>query len=207
MKHKRTWKADLYEAIDRQDHDSLRQQARGNAARVIRYFNSRLYTQNDEEKEKVIKALGIVVADSSIVPHWRAEELLRRFAWALNDESGAVPYGVPEAMGEVLAVRPEFQKSFLPILCSLLTEDDMSQTGPIERGAVWAAGRVGTPVAEYSKQVVEAVRRAADQHPDQTIRSAAMRSLAMIEGAPNLSHHEQAGKNWTNSSVCRSNSR
>ncbi|MFI5338936.1 MAG: DVU0298 family protein, partial [Candidatus Methylomirabilales bacterium] len=126
------------------------------------------------------RALGVVVEETQLVSRERAIDLLRRFFWALNDESGAVPYGTPEAIGEILAVRPELQADFLPILCSLLTDEDMPQTGSIERGVLWALGRVGSPVARYSPEAVEAPRQAAKRHLHPETREIAARSLAPI---------------------------
>jgi len=182
----KNWKDDLAAAVAREDDDAIRSAARDRVSRIVRFLSSRLYTFDEEIKRKTIHALGVVAADKSVLDHQRAADLLRRFVWALNDESGAVPYGIPEAIGEMLAVRPEFQEAFLPILCSLLTEDDMSQTGPVERGAFWAVGRVGAPVAVYSRDVLAAIRRAAESHPDPDTRTAARKALtAIMVGVPN----------------------
>ena len=156
--------------------------ARQRVGGVIRHLNSRLYSGDGQEKWRTIRALGALAANQELMDERRLTDLVRRFIWALNDESGAVPYGVPEAIGELLAVRPELQQAFLPILCSLLTEDDMSQTGPIERGALWAVGRIGPPVAEYSTEAVAAVRSAADSHLEGETREIATWSLVRIEG-------------------------
>jgi hypothetical protein len=171
----------LPELVALDDHGKLLEMAREHTSRVLRYLIGRLYSGDEAEKWRAVRALGVVVGDRQIVNHDRATNLLRRFVWALNDESGAVPYGVPEAIGEVLAVRCEFQEAFLPILCSVLTEDDMIQTGPIERGALWAVGRVGRPVARYSAEVVAAVKSAAGSHAEAKTRETAARSLKLIE--------------------------
>ncbi len=61
----------------------------------------------------------------------------------------------------------------------------MSQTGPIERGALWAVGRVGPPVASYSDEVVAAIERAARTHPDADTRDIAAVALrAILEVQP-----------------------
>ena len=177
----KVWKDDLESALAHEDHEAILAVARQQVARVIRYLNGRLYSGDAGEKWQAVRALGALLRDRELVDDRRATDLLRRFVWALNDESGAVPYGMPEAIGEVLAVRPEFQQAFLPILCSLLTEDDMSQTGPVEQGALWAVGRVGRPVSEYSSEVVSAVRAAAEKHPDLETREVAVWALERIE--------------------------
>jgi hypothetical protein len=184
------WKEEIRDAVDRADSRKIAAIARERVPRVIRYLMSRLYSGDEDEKRKVVGALGAVVADREVMDKRRTTDLLRRFVWALNDESGAVPYGVPEAIGEVLAVRPEFQEAFLPILCALLTEEDMSQTGSIERGALWAVGRVGPPVGAYSAGVVAAVRRAAESHPDAGTRAVAEHSLHAITKETEVAENE-----------------
>ncbi len=115
------WKEEIEAAVAAGDRDVIRKLARSRVWKVIRYLTSRLYLGDEGATRQVIEALGVVAADKEAVDERRAVDLLRRFVWALNDESGGVPYGVPEALDEVLAVRPEFQDAFLPILCALLT--------------------------------------------------------------------------------------
>ena len=178
----RPWKKEIEIAVLAEDHGTILGIARDHAPRVIRFLNSQLYRGDPEVKWKAVRALGAVAGDAGILDHQRTTDLLRRFVWALNDESGAVPFGVPEAIGEILAVRPEFQPAFLPILCSLLTEDEMIQTGPIEQGALWGVGRVGRPAGDYSKTVVSTVRLASESHPDPETRKIAAASLQAIAG-------------------------
>lgn len=182
------WKKALSLAVEQEDDDAVRAAAREKISGVVRYLSGQLYTPDEEAKHRAVHALGVVAAEESILDRERAVDLLRRFAWALNDESGAVPYGIPEAIGEVISVRPEFQEAFLPILCSLLTEDDMSQTGPVERGAFWAVGRVGPPVARYSATVVDAVRAASESHSEPETAAIAGRALAAIMGSTPNEH-------------------
>jgi hypothetical protein len=144
-------------------------------------LTGRLYSDDADEKRRAVTALGSVVADREIVSDERARDLLRRFFWALNDESGAVPYGIPEAIGEMLARRRELQAEFLPLLCSCVTQEEMLQSGPIERGIVWALGRVGPPVAACSPQAQKAVA-AATRHSDPETARVAAEALARIGG-------------------------
>lgn len=176
------WKQELDAIIKKRDWGSLRALAKERPPRVIRYLQSRLYEPEPERREPVLGALGELARDTVILDHERVLNLLRRFVWALNDESGAVPFGVPEAIGEILAARPEFQETFLPLLCGLLTEEEMSQTGPIERGALWAAGRVGPAVAACSEGAVRSVRATALSHPDPATCETARRALEAITG-------------------------
>jgi len=180
------WKNELAAALHGEDVPRIRAIAGEGVGRVLRYLTGQLYSDDAEKKWRTIHVLGALAGDTRLMDEQRARDLLQRFVWALNDESGAVPFGIPEALAELLVVRPEFQDSFLPILCALLTEPEMSQTGEIERGALWAVGRVGPPVASYSGEAVTAVRRAARSHPDPSTRETAARSLERIEARRKL---------------------
>lgn len=167
------WKMNVDDAVRNENWTGLVQLARGEPAKTLRYLTSRLSSADSALKWKAVGALGAVAADREAISENRIRQLLRRFVWLLTDESGNVPYGIPEAFGEVLVARPEFQAEFLPLLCSFAHEPERLQTGPIEQGVFWALGRVGRPAAVCSPEAVEAVVRAAQQHPEPETRSIA----------------------------------
>ena len=172
----------LEELLAQEDYDGLVKLARTRTSRVIRFLSGRLCSADDEGKWRAVRALGAVTGESAIVSTSKGRDLLRRFLWSLNDESGTVPFGVPEAIGEILTRRHEFQEEYLPLLCSMLTQEDMIQTGSIERGVMWAMGRVGAPVADCSPAAVKALQFAVLSHPAEETRDVARWSLEQIEG-------------------------
>jgi len=176
------WKEQIGPILERGDPEALLHLARGQSAPVLRYLTGRLCSADESEKWRAVWGFGVLVGEKELVSQGQATDLLRRLFWALNDESGAVPWGVPETIGEILAARPELQGVFLPILCSLVTDADMLQTGAIERGVLWALGRVGSPVTRCSTEAVAALRQASETHPDRETREVAARSLASVLG-------------------------
>jgi hypothetical protein len=172
------WKSELAQAVEQEDEAALRRAALAGTARTIRFLSSRLSAADDGTKWKAVRGFGVVVGERDAVSEERARELLRRFFWALKEESGAVPYGVPEAIGEVLAVRTELQPEFLSTLCSFTYCPELLQTGPIERGVFWALGRLGQASALFSPEAIEAVTWAARQHPDAESRRIAAWALS-----------------------------
>jgi hypothetical protein len=171
------WKSQVELCLAREDHDELRSLATANAARVVRYLTGRLYSADPGEKWRAVRALGVLAADPGLLKDRKLAELLRRYFWALNDESGAVPYGIPEAIGEILAQRPVLQNDFLPVFCSLIQEEEVFQTGPVERSVIWGLGRIGVPVAFHSPETVRIVKQAAENHPDPETRRVAAWAL------------------------------
>ncbi len=174
------WKNELAQAVEQEDEAALRRAALAGTARTIRFLSSRLSSADDAAKWKAIRGLGVVAGERNAVSTDRARELLRRFFWSLTDESGTVPFGVPEAIGEVLAVRSELQSEFLPILCSLAYHPERAQTGAIERGIFWALGRLGPASALCSAEAVESVKWAAEQHADGESRKVAAWALSQF---------------------------
>jgi hypothetical protein len=160
--------------------------ARTNPGPVIRYLQGRLYSADPDEKWLAVGALGALVREPGLLPDSKVEDLLQRFLWALNDESGNVPFGVPEAIGEILSARPVFCAQVLPVLCGMLTEEETFQTGPIERGIYWALGRIGPDVLRHCPGVVRTVADAARSHPDPETRqtaATAFQTLRCTSGA------------------------
>ena len=77
-----------------------------------------------------------------------ARQLIRQFMWRLNEESGNIAWGVPEAFGEILAAQPELAGEFHRVLASYINERDC-KTGdnylehcPLRRGVYWALARL-----------------------------------------------------------------
>ncbi|MFH1843822.1 MAG: DVU0298 family protein [bacterium] len=174
---------EIDQLLAREDYDGVVELARARLAKVKRFLVGRLYSADEQEKWHAVRALGALVETPGILERSKIVGLLEQFLWSLSDESGVVPYGVPEAIGEILARRPEFQEQFLPILCSLVTHEDMLQTGAIERGVFWALGRIGPPVATCSSHAVTGIRYAIWQHPDEQTREVATWALAQINQA------------------------
>jgi hypothetical protein len=177
-----TWKADIEALLRAEDHAGLVGIARNAAGRTLRYLSGSLLSEDEEVKWRAVRALGALAADPGLLSDRRLSEQLRRYLWSLNDESGAVPFGVPEAMGEVLARRPSLQKAFLPLVCAMIHQEEASQTGPIERGIVWAIGRVGEPAAQCDAEVLPRIRGMAAEHPDAATRRVAAWAADRLEG-------------------------
>jgi len=63
--------------------------------------------------------------------------------WSLNDESGGIGWGAPEAMGEIMARHEGFAKEYSAILGSYIREDGNFLEHPaLQRGVIWGIGRL-----------------------------------------------------------------
>jgi hypothetical protein len=70
-----------------------------------------------------VSALGAVVARLADENRESARVVMRRLMWSLNDESGGIGWGAPEAMGEITARHAGMAGEYGHILLSYLAED------------------------------------------------------------------------------------
>ncbi|MBU0663655.1 MAG: hypothetical protein KJ990_03825 [Proteobacteria bacterium] len=96
-----------------------------------------------------------------VVPHLADQDMeaarivMRRFLWSLNDESGGIGWGAPEAMAEIMLHHDRLAEEYLHMLLSYLHPD-----GPLEHqdgnflelpalqcGLLWGIGRLASRLA------------------------------------------------------------
>lgn len=129
------------------------------SSKFQRRILSRLYSTDSASKWRAVFAFGVAMADGGLREK-KINLYLQRFLWSMSDESGDVPYGIPEALGEILVNRPALREKYVPILVSYLVHDELVQTGPILAGAIWALGRVGIVDDEERQRVLPGLRAA-----------------------------------------------
>jgi hypothetical protein len=175
--------SDVAEMFRRDDTEALVALAGTRPGGVVRFLTGRLYAADEHDKWRAVRMFGVLARQQALITDDRLADLLGRFLWALNDESGTVPFGVPEAIGEIVAARPGHGARVLPILCGMLTEDETFQTGPVERGIYWALGRIGPAVLSSCPGVLAVVQASARAHPDSETRATAAAALERLDPA------------------------
>ena len=92
---------------------------------------------------RAITATGMLVAHLAQTDMESARVIVRRLMWSLNDESGGIGWGAPEAMGEIMARHQRLAKEYACILASYLNEDgNYLELPALQEGALWGAGRL-----------------------------------------------------------------
>lgn len=90
--------------------------------------------------------LGVSVAGLAETEPEAARNILRRLMWHMNEESGNIGWGIPEAFAEILARSPRMAKEFSPILLSYIMDtgrdDNYCDHGVLRRSCYWAVGRL-----------------------------------------------------------------
>ncbi len=117
---------------------------------IIHSLFSALCSSNELCKWHAVSAFGEVVKKMVEADVESARIVMRRFLWSLNDESGGIGWGVPEAMGEVMARSDTLFKEYGQLLISYMREDgpELYQDGnylelpAIQHGVLWSVGRL-----------------------------------------------------------------
>lgn len=96
-------------------------------------------------RHKAALALGQVVAGLEEGSAEDMHNIMRRLMWHMNEESGNIGWGIPEAFGEVLAACPraarEFHRVLISYVIDLGRDDNFCDHGPLRRSCFWAIGR------------------------------------------------------------------
>lgn len=93
---------------------------------------------------RAVTAMGAVVASLAEKEPESARVVMRRFMWNLNEESGGVGWGCPEAMGESTARSALLADEFGCILTSYLwRRGNFLEFSAIQPGVLWGMGRLG----------------------------------------------------------------
>lgn len=105
---------------------------------VISFF----YNRDPVIKFKAITLLGKIVDELYRTNREKARIVMRRLMWNLNDESGGIGWGSPEAMGEAMALNPNLAKEFGNMLISYVNISGNYLEHPeLQKGALWGIFR------------------------------------------------------------------
>ena len=112
--------------------------------RVINPLFSFLCNNDETIRWRAIKAIGAVVKKLWTEDREAARIMMRRLMWTLNDESGGIGWGAPEAMGEIMAVNDALAEEYASVLVSYMDEDsNFLEHEPLQPGLLWAVARLG----------------------------------------------------------------
>jgi hypothetical protein len=92
---------------------------------------------------RAVTAMGRVVSRQAESDMASAQVVIRRLMWNLNDESGGIGWGSPEAMGDILACSPPLARNYHRILISYIDPaGNFLEHEVLQQGALWALGRL-----------------------------------------------------------------
>ncbi|OQX23333.1 MAG: hypothetical protein BWK80_26530 [Desulfobacteraceae bacterium IS3] len=143
------------------------------ARQVVNPLFSFLCNSNELIKWRAVTAMGLAVSNLAENDTESARVIMRRLMWSLNDESGGIGWGAPEAMGEIMAMSGKLAAEYHSILVSYIREDgNYIEHEILQRGVLWGLGRLAYSRPELVKDA------AVFLCPYMTSEDAAIRGLA-----------------------------
>ncbi|MEE4355883.1 MAG: hypothetical protein V2I97_05390 [Desulfococcaceae bacterium] len=114
------------------------------ARQIIGPLFSHFYHGDEHTRWAAIMAMGAVVDGMVRAGDTEsARVVMRRLMWNLNDESGGIGWGSPEAMGEITARNRTMAKEFHRILTSYACEEgNFLEHEVLQYGVLWGIGRL-----------------------------------------------------------------
>lgn len=144
--------------LDAEDDDGLTELSVAHGGKVSNSLISLASDLDEERRWRAIRALGLVTARMYGREPEQARRVVRQLIWNLNEESGGIGWGMPEAFGEILARREELAGEYGSILaCYLLEPERTLDHEGLQRGVIWALGRLKVFPGGLREEVVSAL--------------------------------------------------
>ena len=110
---------------------------------VINPLIGGLCSTNETARWHAIAALGPVVSQLADRDMEAARVVMRRFMWSLNDESGGIGWGAPEAMAEIMSCHDGLADEYAHMLVAYMREEGFYlELEQLQRGLMWGLGRL-----------------------------------------------------------------
>lgn len=111
--------------------------------KVTNVLLSLLYHPDETVYWPCVSLIGEVVSRLAGVQTESARTVMRRLMWNLNDESGGIGWGSPQAMGEIMARSRRMSDEYGHILVSYIRPDGNFIEHPgLQAGVLWGLGRL-----------------------------------------------------------------
>jgi hypothetical protein len=159
--------------------------------KLIAPLFSGICSADERVKWHAVAAMGPTVAALADEDMEAARVVMRRCMWSLNDESGGIGWGVPEAMGEVLAAHAGLAEEYAHILVAFMREDGFYlEYEPLQRGLMWGLARLAQARPELLRRKDAPLYLLSYlDSPDPAVRGLAARALGFLQAegaAPRL---------------------
>jgi hypothetical protein len=148
--------------------------------RVVNPLIGLLYHGEPRVRWHAVAALGQVVARLADEDMEAARVVMRRLMWSLNDESGGIGWGAPEAMAEIMARHERLAREYACILVSYLNPDgNFLEHEGLRQGVLWGLGRLAQARPALATDAVPFIAPYLSS-PDDTLRGLAVWASAHL---------------------------
>jgi len=134
----------VYEALKSSDFDAALRDLLSlyPGRRLVRPLLS-FINRDDEIRWRAVRALGILVAGLACNDLESARVVVRQLIWNMTEESGNIPWGAAEVLGEILTRHEGLADEFVDMLISYTREDgNFLEHPPLQQGVLWGLGRL-----------------------------------------------------------------
>lgn len=130
---------------------------------TINVLFSAICREDPQIRWAAINAMGKTVARLAAESMEEARIIMRRFLWSLNDESGGIGWGAPEAMAEVMYQHSGLAREYIHMLASYTKDDgdELHQDGnflelpALQKGVLWGVARLAEKYPELLASTLE----------------------------------------------------
>ncbi|HZK53761.1 MAG TPA: methylated-DNA--[protein]-cysteine S-methyltransferase [Desulfosporosinus sp.] len=144
-------KRDVERILEKRDWKQLNIWAKENK-NVYRQLMSRIYVKDGLVFWRAVEALGVFAHTIEQDDQKYALELVRRYFWMLNDESGGTAWNASEAIGSLVAHCPNTCGQFNWMLSGLLEDESLSD------GALWGLAQLTQNALHLIEPLEERIR-------------------------------------------------
>jgi len=178
----RQLKKKVFELLSDKDFEKDILKISGFSARaVVNPLFSFFYNSDELIKWRAVTAMGAVVSNLADSDMESARVVMRRFIWNLNDESGGIGWGSPEAMGEIMARHEGLAKEYHKILLSYIMPDgNYIEYEILQRGVLWGIGRLAHARPNFVKDFAHLLCPYMES-PDPALRGLAAWTAGLFE--------------------------
>ncbi len=114
------------------------------AKKAINPLISFLCSCDKQVKQHAVKAIGIIVSKLADQDIEHSRVIMRRLMWSLNDESGGIGWGAPEAMAEIMVRHKRLAEEYHKILISYAEPGkNYLENEILQEGVRWGLKRIG----------------------------------------------------------------
>ncbi|MFC1836619.1 DVU0298 family protein [Thermodesulfobacteriota bacterium] len=115
------------------------------AKQVVNPLFASFCNSDERVRHRGVTAMGVVVAELAKTDREAARIIMRRHMWTLNDESGGIGWGAPEAMAEIMVRDERMALEYSLMLVSYLDEDgNFLEYEVLQRGLLWGLARLAS---------------------------------------------------------------
>ena len=155
-------------------------------AKIISPLLCFLVASDEQTRWRAVRGVGITVSAIASTAPGAAREIMRRLIWSLNDESGGIGWGAPEAMGEIMAENESLAFEYHRILVSYIDEKgNPLENDLLERGVLWGIARLAQKRPRLLRDWVDPI--AAQLKSSDTVkRGLALKALLWLARSENV---------------------